>query len=156
MSPVRRIGVTRRAVALAAALVILAVSYASSLRIYFETERDKAADAQRIARSEENIAALDAELRRWNDPDHVAAQARSRLGWVVPGDTSYRVIGPDGEVLGVDDTPGTQPDAPPPGPWYGRMTDSVTHADQPPTLPPISEPDRVDPADRPPITNEGN
>lgn len=155
-SPRRRLGVTRRALALVVVIVILGLSYMNSLRIYFETERQQAADRWRIQQSQQRIDELDAELERWNDPDHVTAQARSRLGWVVPGDTSYRVIGADGKVLGVDDTPGTQPPPEDLGPWYGRMIDSVRLADQPPTLEPEAEENRPDPADREPITTGEN
>ena len=35
-----------------------------------------------------------------HDPDYVRTQARERLGWVVPGETGYRVVGADGKPLG--------------------------------------------------------
>lgn len=149
-----RVGVTRRAVVLLMVVAVLLLSYATSLRIYFATERENAANRQRIAVAQGRIADLEAELIRWNDPDHVAAEARSRLGWVVPGDTSYRVIGEDGTVLGVDDEPGTALPKEPPAPWYQRLGDSVRYADKPPTIEPEpADAADEDPATRPPITD---
>ena len=149
-------GVTRRTLLMLVVLVILGLSYASSLRVYFATEREKAADRHRIEQSQQRIAELEDDLRRWNDPDFVAAEARSRLGWVVPGDTGYRVIGPDGEVVGIDDRSDGSHAPDERGPWYQRMSDSVNFADQPPTQKPEDEGGKVDPGERPPITTEGN
>src|SRR5690625_6013579 len=45
--------------------------------------------------AEEREAHLRAELARWEDPAYVAAQARERLAFVMPGETAYKVIDPD-------------------------------------------------------------
>lgn len=48
--------------------------------------------AQELRRQKSN---LDAQIGRWNDKAYVIAQARTRLGFVYPGETSVRVIGAD-------------------------------------------------------------
>src|ERR1700742_213636 len=56
-----------------------------------------------IASSEHDIKALQREKRRWADPEYVKDQARTRFGWVMPGETSYQVIGRDGKPLEQND-----------------------------------------------------
>jgi len=70
---------------------------------------------------------LQADVDRWSDPAYVAAQARERLSFVLPGETPYRVVDPetapdapeqvDGPTS-VLDTGSTQP-------WYGSVWESV-------------------------------
>lgn len=151
VSNLRNLGLTRRALALFVVLAVLALSYASSLRIYLDTERKNAENKQSIEHSTQRINELNAELRRWDDPDHVRAQARERLGWVMPGDTGYRVIGADGRPLGpqLESAP-ADPQAPNPDAWWDRMWGSLSVADHPPVAP--------DPAtvNKPPITDGTN
>ncbi len=86
-----------------------------------------------IAAAEEKRDDLRDELERWRDPDYVKQQARSRLGWVVPGETGYRVLGPDGKPVSgakLDSTsrlPGDEHS----GTWWEELLGSVAAADQP-------------------------
>src|SRR5699024_2732635 len=57
-----------------------------------------------IAESEDNIADLRREKRRWDDPAYVEALATQRLGWVMPGEIGFQVLDEDGEPLGHEDT----------------------------------------------------
>ena len=85
-------------------LAVLMVSYASSMRAYFE-QRHHMDDVQRdIAESRANIKALQREKARWDDPAYVRAQARQRFGWVLPGEIAYQVIDEDGKPLDHDDS----------------------------------------------------
>ena len=52
-----------------------------------------------IAQREANIDDLEREKRRWHDPAYVQAQARERFGYLMPGETSYVVLGEDGKPL---------------------------------------------------------
>jgi hypothetical protein len=52
-----------------------------------------------------SIADLEQEKRRLNDAAYIKKLARERFGWVMPGETGYRVIGDDGEVI-TDSGPG--------------------------------------------------
>ncbi|QLQ14963.1 MAG: septum formation initiator family protein [Micropruina sp.] len=82
-----RLGLTRRALVVISMVVLLALSYANSLRIYVGQQNDLAVAQQQIRERSDRIAQLQDELRRWEDPAYVKAQARERLGWVVPGET---------------------------------------------------------------------
>jgi len=65
----------------------------------------------------------------------VKAQARQRLGWVMPGEVGYRVIGADGKPVGAP----PEPSAPSDGTtdtqkptWYTKLWGSVEGAGTPP------------------------
>lgn len=68
---------TRKAIILAVLVGLLLVTYASSLRIFFDQQLQIARAEDEIARQEEAIAALQDEITRWEDPEYVKAQARS-------------------------------------------------------------------------------
>ncbi|GAB3699421.1 FtsB family cell division protein [Mariniluteicoccus flavus] len=148
----RGIGVTRRAVILIAVLAFLLLSYAGSLRIYLDTERQNAENAQTIQRSQAHIDELNAKLRRWDDPDFVRAQARERLGWVMPGEIGYRVIGPDGKPVGTRIEPMPNEAAPPQRQWWQRMWGAIRTADTP-VPPPTAAPTPTAASERPPLTD---
>lgn len=85
-------------------LGVLAVSYASSMRAYLEQKEHLAQLRASISESEDNIAELRREKRRWRDPAYVEAQATQRLGWVMPGEIGFQVLDENGEPLGHEDT----------------------------------------------------
>jgi cell division protein FtsB len=128
----RRSNLTTRAIALAVVFLILTISYASSLRIYFAQSAEIATTKQQIVQSQDRIADLQTDLARWNDPEYVKTQARVRLGWVMPGETGFRVVGEDGQPIGG----GAQIDSAQPAPaaqdaWWDKMWGSVEAADRP-------------------------
>jgi Septum formation initiator len=129
--------------------LILIISYATSLRIYFTQARDIAEARATITARQQRIAELEGELAQWNDVNYVKTQARDRLGWVVPGEIGFRVVGPDGKPLGggVEIGTGTRPGDHVHDAWWSRLWGSVEAADRP-------APVRTDPADRPPITKD--
>ncbi|MFT4294042.1 MAG: septum formation initiator family protein [Micropruina sp.] len=129
-----RLGLTRRALAVLSVLVVLALSYANSLRIYLDQQRDLAAANQQIQERTQRISQLEDEIRRWNDPAYVKAQARAQLGWLLPGETGYRVIGPDGKPLGTGVVLDSENELPPgehSQMWFDRLWGSVETADNP-------------------------
>lgn len=95
---------TGRAAILVLVLAVLMVSYASSMRAYFEQRHQMDSLQGDIAESRANIEALQREKARWDDPAYVRAQARQRFGWVLPGEIAYQVIGEDGKPLDHDDS----------------------------------------------------
>ncbi len=139
--------ITTRAIALAVVFLILTISYATSLRIYFTQSRDIAEARATITARQQRIAELHGELAQWNDVNYVRTQARDRLGWVVPGEIGFRVIGPDGKPLGggAEIGTGTKLGAQAEDAWWSRLWGSVEAADRP-------TPVRREPTNRPPIT----
>ncbi len=141
----RRSSITTRAIALAVVLLILTISYASSLRIYFAQAEKISATRVDISARQEKIADLKAELGLWNDPAFVRQQARERLGWVIPGEIGFRAIGPDGKPLGGGaeiGKPANTVDKRPTA-WWQRLKGSVQTADKPaPTAPAKKAPEK--------------
>ena len=125
---------TGRALVMAAVVVLLGLSYASSLRIYLDQQHQLALADQQIAERTKRIADLQAELERWNDPSFIRAQARDRLGWVMPGEIGYRVVDENGDPIGPGVTlEGEQqlPAGEHEPMWWDRMWGSIQTADAP-------------------------
>jgi cell division protein FtsL len=127
---------TGRAAVLVLVLAVLVVSYASSLRAYLQ-QRAQINDLKAaIAQHEANIDTLESEKERWNDPAYVQQQARERLGYVMPGEKTYLVLGEDGKPL----EPAAQLEDPTtvisstPAAWWNDEWDSVELAGNPPSV----------------------
>lgn len=124
---------TNRMAVLVAVLAVLVVSYASSMRAYLQ-QRTHIADLRaQVASSDRDIRSLEREKRRWADDAYVEAQARERFGWVMPGETSYQVIGRDGkplerraELTDPATVAGEVPEA-----WWDKLHSSLEAADHP-------------------------
>lgn len=135
---VRAVPITRRAVALFVVLIVLGVSYASSLRVYMNQQRDFAETRAQIAERSAAIDSLTDQLDRWKDPAYVRTQARERLAWVIPGETGYVVLGEDGQPIDGSATIGKQRDdqeQPDADAWWVRMWGGVQAADHPAAQP---------------------
>ena len=152
-TPVRRgpNSLTARAIALTVVLLILTISYASSLRIYFAQAHDIAATKTEIAERQQRIVELEGELAKWQDTEYVKTQARQRLGWVVPGETGYKVVDAEGKPLGggAEITSEVVAVAEPGDAWWAKLWGSVAAADQPAPAP-TPEADKPITEDTPP------
>jgi cell division protein FtsB len=135
----RRFGLTaRRAAILAAVVCVLTLTIAGPVRTYFaqRTEMKQLATSEATLRAQ--IQNLQEQKAKLADPVFIAAQARERLGFVMPGDTPYQVQLPPGAV-GPTDQPGS-PAAKPSssGPWYTALWRTI--ADTPHNIPPPATP----------------
>ena len=92
----RRSNLTGRAAMLALVVCLLAISLAYPLREYLSQRGDIVDYRAQVAEQEKRVADLRAQHARWNDPAYVQAQARERLHYVMPGETSYVVLEADG------------------------------------------------------------
>jgi len=129
-------GVAHRAIALIVTLAVLLISFVSSYSVYLGQQRDIAQTKADIAAREAEIARVQDQLERWQDPAYVRAQARDRLGWVMPGEVGYRVIDADGNVIGGTvaalDTPAEETTS---LVWYDALMESIETADEPVPVP---------------------
>jgi hypothetical protein len=118
---------------LAVVLLILTISYATSLRIYFAQAHEIASTKAEIAERQQRIHELQGDLARWGDDAYVRTQARERLGWVVPGETGYTVVGADGKPLGggAKISAETAMDESEHDSWWSKLWGSVEAADRP-------------------------
>src|SRR3954452_2789430 len=95
---------TGRAMVLVLVLSVLTISYASSLKAYFQQHSQIQQLRAQIASSESGIHRLEGEKARWQQPTYVREQARARFGYLMPGQTSYVVIGQYGKPIAAQST----------------------------------------------------
>jgi hypothetical protein len=114
-------------------LAVLTVSYASSMRAYFQQRAHITELKDQIALRQASISELEREKRRWEDPAFVRQQARE-LNFVMPGETSYVVLDENGEPLERDSSLGDPATIAPKQPvaWWSTTWKSVELAGHPP------------------------
>ena len=124
----QRLGSTaRRAAILAVVVCVLTLTIAGPVRTYFaqRTEMKQLSASEKALRAQ--IAELVGQKAKLADPAYVAAQARERLGFVMPGDIPYQVQLPPGSVP----APARGPQATIAGstdPWYTSLWHTIADA----------------------------
>jgi cell division protein FtsB len=114
--------------------VVLALLVLPYVQKWMQQRSDIAAVQAENEETRREVAALEAEQRRWQDPEYVKAEARKRLFYVMPGETGFVV---------VDSEPDTAPPADPARaaaakvkdgqrPWFGDLWESVKVAGETP------------------------
>ncbi|PJI94135.1 FtsB family cell division protein [Luteimicrobium subarcticum] len=119
--------------------VILGVALLMAVILLLPTAREYAKSASALrtlsheldaAKAQRDVA--QSQLDRWSDPAYVKAQARERLGYQMPGETSYRVIDPGDVADHVDPLTGAAVEpglvaagTGGSGPWYEQAWASV-------------------------------
>jgi cell division protein FtsB len=115
---------TGRAAVLALVVCLLAISLAYPLREYLAQRGQLTDYRSMVADQQKRVAELEKQRARWEDPAYVAAQARERLHYVMPGETSYVVLespedkAPDGVVA-------AEPSVTVKSPWFTDLWHSV-------------------------------
>ena len=137
----------RRAAILAAVVCVLTLTIAGPVRTYFgqrtEMKQLKATEEQLRAQ----IAELEQQKVKLGDPVFIAAQARERLGFVMPGEIPYQVQLPPGAA--APPLPGVEPaTVNPDQPWYTALWGTI--ADKPYGIAPPPAPVPAPPAPAPP------
>ncbi len=116
---------------LAGIFVLLALMLIPTLRGYLSQRAQIDALETEVATRQAAVDQLQGDLARWSDPAFVEQQARQRLKFVRPGETSYQVI--DVEGLSGRDLSGTgsvvRPETTGETTWYSRMWSSLDAAD---------------------------
>jgi cell division protein FtsB len=115
-----------RVVVLILVLVMALAVILPSLRAYTR-QRDRLIELRAAAEeARTEVAELEAELARWDDPAYIAAQARERLSYVMPGEIPYIVIDPETVTGAIP--PEDEPDGPALRdgvPWYAVVWESI-------------------------------
>jgi TolA-binding protein len=125
---------------------VLTISYASSLKAYFQQHSQIQELRAQIASSESSIAKLENQKAQWQDPAYVREQARARFGYLMPGQTSYVVMGTNGRPLSTRATlsdPRTAAAAKTPTAWWTTEWASVELAGNPPAPKPVHQPAKI-------------
>ncbi|MFN8172866.1 MAG: septum formation initiator family protein [Candidatus Nanopelagicales bacterium] len=120
---------TGRALVLALVATALLVSMAVPVRAWL-AQRAQIADLRaQVDEAAARVEALAVEKKRWDDPSFVAAQARDRLHFVLPGEVGYVAVG-------AQEQAGATAEAAVAGqPWYANLWDGLQQADDHAILP---------------------
>jgi cell division protein FtsB len=117
-----RLSSTPRAALLAILVCALALSVSVPLRTYLRQRAELSAAERQRAELSQQVGQLRARNAQLSDPAEVESEARSRLGYIRPGETPYI----------VQVTPLPAPPPPPPKaddtPWYEQLWQFVTHS----------------------------
>ena len=106
---------TRRAAVLALVVCALALTVAVPLRNYVAQRQELAAVTKQQQALAAEVDELSKERARLSDPAEVAAQARTRLGYVLPGEVPYVVQLPSGpDLAGAGEAGAGMP-------WYRQL-----------------------------------
>ncbi len=135
-----RLGLTaRRAAILAAVVCVLTLTIAGPVRTYFaqRTEMKQLAASEKALRAQ--IAELEGQKAKLADPVYIAAQARERLGFVMPGDIPYQVQLPPGAAEPSGAGPAGQA-ARGNDPWYSALWHTIADTAHGPPPPPADPP----------------
>jgi cell division protein FtsB len=119
-----RPNLTGRAAVLALVVCVLAISLAYPLREYLAQRGDISDYRARVAEQQQRVKRLQAQEKRWRNPLYVKRQARERLHFVMPGETSYVVLGPD-DVPTRDGVITAQAEPAKRSPWFTDLWHSV-------------------------------
>ncbi len=82
---------TTRLAILGLIALALVVAVAPTLRVYLHQRGQISALEQQQQAQRDQVARLQAQAQRWNDPAYIESQARARLQFVSPGQRSYVV-----------------------------------------------------------------
>jgi cell division protein FtsB len=141
----------RRAAILAAVICVLTLTIAGPVRTYFAQRTEMKQLQATEAQLRTQISDLEEQKVKLADPVFIAAQARERLGFVMPGDIPYQVQLPaNGAASGA---PGAEPaKAHADEPWYTSLWHTI--ADAPhgvsPAIAPNAPPGPLSPTTAPP------
>jgi cell division protein FtsB len=123
-APAPRVRVPGAAIAALVLLVLGVLSLAPAVSTYLTQQRDIADATVKVASQQADLQRLDAQRARWDDPAYVRAQAGSRLFYVTPGTTAYRVIGTKAATV-PSASASAQPDR---TPWTDALVRSLVAA----------------------------
>lgn len=121
-----RTGFTGRAAVFAIVVVIVVATVALPMRAWFAQRAQIDKLTSQVNEAQAAVAQLQTQQERWRDPAYVAAQARSRLHFVKPGEVGYIVLGEDSSP---DVTSPSAPASAGPSTWYSHVLDSLRAVD---------------------------
>jgi cell division protein FtsB len=114
---------TGRALILALVAATLLVTLAVPVRAWFSQRAQIAGLRADVAAARDRVATLQVEKQRWDDPAFVAAEARRRLHFVLPGEIGFVTLGSEASVAAAAADSGPQ------DPWYSSLWGALQEAD---------------------------
>jgi cell division protein FtsB len=134
---------TVRVMVFASVLLLAFILVSPTLHSYLQQRQQLADLRAQVAAAKAHNDDLHADLKRWDDPAYVQAQARQRLSFVMPGEKAFQVADPQtvpdvapgdkqGPSAALDDTAAM--------PWYQGIWQSVRTAGEEPVATPSTSP----------------
>jgi cell division protein FtsB len=121
---------TGRALVLGALVVLLVVVLASPVTRWLGSRSDVSDAATQLRRDQSQLSVLNRQKAQWSDPGFIQQQARERLQYAMPGDTTYVVVD-QGQKTQIQRSSGTGVSrSARGGAWNTRLWDSVRAADK--------------------------
>ncbi|MGP9537399.1 FtsB family cell division protein [Brachybacterium sp. AOP43-C2-M15] len=118
------ITITRRPLALVALVVIALAALVPTVNSYV-AQRQQLADLRaQVSQQEQQVEDLRTQVARWEDPAYVAARARERLLFAMPGETQYRLTDTSGEDVPLTEAQRAE-EAAKEGEWFSTLWESV-------------------------------
>ena len=119
--------ISARWLALVTVLFIVSLTLAPPMQRYFAQRAQINAIRTQLTDSKSALVKAQEDLAKWNDPDSVASQARSRLHFVFPGERQYIVLNAPADQSATDAPAAPVANQIPSGlPWYGRLLASIS------------------------------
>ncbi len=120
-------GVSGRWMAVVSVLFIVAITLAPPLQRYFAQRAQINSIRTQVADSKSDLVKAQEDLAKWNDPQYVADQARTRLHFVFPGERQYIVLNAKPDAAAPEAPAAPIANQIPAGlPWYGRLLASIS------------------------------
>jgi hypothetical protein len=110
------------------ALGLLVLGLAMPVRAWFAQRAEIAALQAEVDATEARVAELTVLKERWTDPAFIAAEARRRLHFVLPGEVGYVALDAEGRPAGESLSAAAQESLP----WFEALWGSVAAADAAP------------------------
>ena len=100
----------------------------SPLRSWMQQQEEARQLAQRVAEAKATNQRLEDEIKRYEDPEYIAQEARERLGYVKPGEVTYVVVDAPGEDDKAQNG-GWAKEKPEDKAWFALLAEGVRVAD---------------------------
>lgn len=114
---------TGRALVLALVAGTLLLTLAVPVRGWFSQRAEIAGLHADVDAARDRVAALKVQKQRWDDPAFVAAEARRRLLFVLPGEVGFVTLGSPSSLAAAEAEQG------PAAPWYSSLWSALQEAD---------------------------
>lgn len=92
-------------ITLLAMIVLGVLTLAPRVQEWFVLRQQVAQAQADVEQARKDVATMQSEVKRWEDPVYIRSQARDRLYYVMPGEVSYLVMDADG--VNTSDISGT-------------------------------------------------
>ena len=118
------ITITRRTLVLVSLVVIALAALLPTVNSYV-TQRQQLSELQaEVEQKQQRVDELQDQVARWEDPAYVAAQARERLLFAMPGETQYRLTDTSGRDVPLTEAEQAAVEASE-GEWFSTLWESL-------------------------------